>query len=77
MASTPAAGIYECEQCQRLREVYWEALWEEARLECLSVGTEFAPEVVQNLAGQLEVAEQARKAALDALISHQIERGHS
>jgi hypothetical protein len=74
MAPRPAAG--ECEQCQKLREVYWEALVEEARLESLSVGTESAPEV-QNLAGLLEVAEQFRKAARDALIAHQIEMQHS
>jgi hypothetical protein len=76
MAPTPSAGMsahHECEQCQILRELYRETLVEEARLESVSVT---APEMAQNLAGLLEVAERFRRAARDALIAHQIERGH-
>jgi hypothetical protein len=69
----------KCDHCQRLRKVYWKAIVEVALLEeCLtgSVGAECASGPVQNLATQLEVAEQVRRAARDALITHQIEREH-
>jgi hypothetical protein len=51
---------------------------EVARVECLkdSLGAA-SEEVVRTLATRIEVFEQVRKAARDALITHQIEREHS
>jgi hypothetical protein len=70
----------KCDHCQRLRKVYWKAIVEVALLEerlTGSVGAECAPGPVQKLADRVEIAEQARKAARDALICHRIARDHS
>jgi hypothetical protein len=64
-----------CKQCQLLREAYRNAILEVARLERLKRSPE--PEAREDLAAQLEAAEQARKAERDALNTHQIEKGHS
>ena len=68
-----------CEQCHKLREVYWKALVEVARLECLKSSLDAgAPlEEVHSLDAQIELADQARRAARDALQTHRIEKGHS
>jgi hypothetical protein len=67
-----------CAECQRLRRFYWKSIVEVARVECLkdSLGAA-SEEVVRTLATRVEVFEQVRKAARDALITHQIEREHN
>jgi hypothetical protein len=64
----------QCKECQRLREVYWKAIVEVDRFECLrrTLGAEATPEAVQTLAGQIKEAEEARKIARDALVMHHI-----
>jgi hypothetical protein len=76
---TTGAGVKVCEQCQKLRELYRQAIGRVARLERLnsSLGADAVLEVVHSLAAKIEEAEQARRAARDALHRHQIERGHS
>jgi len=67
------------EQCHKLPEVYWKAIVEVARLECLKSSLDAgAPlEEVHSLDAQIELADQARRAARDALQTHRIEKGHS
>jgi hypothetical protein len=73
------AGVWVCDQCRKLREVYWKAIVEVARLECLksSLGAEAALEEVHSLDVHIETVEHARKGARDALQTHRIERVHS
>jgi hypothetical protein len=73
----PAVGVRVCEQCQRLREVYLKTITETARLECLKGSLDEEPlEQAHRLDVQVQMAEQARKAARDALNTHQIEKRH-
>ena len=67
------------EQCHKLRETYWKAIVEVARLECLksSLDAGAALEEVHSLDAQIELADQARRAARDALQTYRIEKGHS
>jgi hypothetical protein len=67
--------VHWCEQCQLLREAYRNAILEVACLERRKSSLE--SEARQDLTAQLELAEQARKAARDALNTHQTEKGHS
>jgi hypothetical protein len=75
MASKPvSAGAGEtaaCEQCQKLREVYWKAVAEVTRLECLRDSS--APGVAQDLDAQIDAAKQVRNSARDALTTHRLE----
>jgi hypothetical protein len=68
----------KCDHCHKLKEAYWDAIAEVALLERLkrSLDAESAPELVQDFDRQLELAEQARRAARDALNAHQIEKKH-
>ena len=62
---TTSGAIRVCEQCNKLREAYRLGIVELARLELLksSLGAGAALGVVPSLADQIEVAEQASRAA--------------
>jgi hypothetical protein len=76
MVGNVAAGVRlrHCKECQRLRQVYWKAIVEVDRFECIkrTLGAEATPEADQTLAAQLKEAEQARKTARDALVMHHV-----
>jgi hypothetical protein len=65
----------ECVDCVRLREVYWAAIAECARLHELLRIADSVERVA--LIAESESAEQARDAARDALQNHRSKNGHA